>query len=69
MAFFTLLIYVTLSRFYSFTSLVLFTKTKKLWNERKEDFLYMAASPYHAIPNEMENRAFKHNPIFRHMYI
>ena len=69
MEFFTLLICVTLSQFYSFSSLVLFTKTKKLWNERKENFLYMAASLYHAIPNEMENCAFTHNPIFRHTYI
>ena len=39
MGFFIPLTYVTLSQFYSITSLVLFTKNKKLWYEWKEDLL------------------------------
>ena len=53
------------SQFYSITSLVLFTKHNKLWNERKEGFLYMAASTYHIISEEVENRVFKHDLTFR----
>ena len=33
--------FVTLSQFYSVTSLALFTENNKLWNKRKEDFLYI----------------------------
>ena len=40
MAFFIPFTCVTLCQFYSITSPVLFTKNNKLWNERKEDFLY-----------------------------
>ena len=32
---------VTFCRFYSITSPVLLTKNNKLWNEGKEDFLYI----------------------------
>ena len=31
--------YITLCEFYFYTSPVLLTENKKLWNERKEDFL------------------------------
>ena len=31
----------TLCQFYSIASLVLFTRNNKLWNERKEGFLYV----------------------------
>ena len=59
MAFFVPLTCVTRSQFYYITSLVLFTKNNKLWNERKEDFfVYMAASAYH-ISREVENRVFR----------
>ena len=40
-AFFTPFILVKLSQFYSFTSPVLLPKNKRLWNERKEDFLHL----------------------------
>ena len=40
-AFFISLSCVTFSQFYSITSLVLFTENNKLWNERKEGFLYI----------------------------
>ena len=71
MAFLIALTRVTLSQFYSINFLVLFTKNKKLWNERKKkDFLYyMAASAYHVISKEVENHVFKHNRIFRHTFI
>ena len=69
MTFFTPLTCVTLSQFYSITSLVLFTEHNKLWNERKEGFLYMAASTYHVISEEVENRVFKHDLTFRHPYM
>ena len=32
---------VSFSQFYSITFPVLFTKNSKLWNKRKEDFLYI----------------------------
>ena len=41
MAFFTSFTFVKLCQFYSITSSVLFTKTKNLYNERKEDFLHI----------------------------
>ena len=41
MAFFIPLTCITLSQFYSVTCLVFFTKSNKLWNDRKEDFLYI----------------------------
>ena len=41
MALLTPFIFVKLSNFYSVTSPVLFTKNKKLWNERKDDFLHI----------------------------
>ena len=41
---------------------------KKLQNERKEDFLYMAASAYHVISKEAKNYILRHNWIFRHTY-
>ena len=41
MTFFTPLIFVKLSQFYSITSPVLFTKNKKLWNDRNKDFLHI----------------------------
>ena len=45
-----------LRQFYSITSHVLFTKYYKLWNERKEGFLYIfAASAYHVILLDVEN--------------
>ena len=49
MAFCIPLTCVTLPQFHSFTSLVLFSKNNKLWNEKKKDFGYMAASAYHVI--------------------
>ena len=57
---------VTLSQFYSITSIVLFTKNNKLWNKRKNIFVCMAASAYHVISKEVENWVFRHNCIFRH---
>ena len=44
MAFSISLTYFTLGQFYSITSPVLFTKSNKLWNEKREDFFYMAVS-------------------------
>ena len=41
MTFFTPFTLAKLSKFYSITSPELFNKNKKLWNERKEDFLYI----------------------------
>ena len=41
MAFFISFTFVTLCQIHTFTSSVLFSKNKKLWNERKEDFLYI----------------------------
>ena len=35
--------------------------TKKLQNERKEDFLYMAASAYHVISKKVKNHILRHN--------
>ena len=67
MAFFIPLTCVTLSQFYSNTSLVLFTKNNKLWNERKEEDL-LPASAYHVISEEVENRVFRDIRIFRHTY-
>ena len=56
MTFFTPFTFVKLCQFYSITSPVLFTKNKKLWNERKEDFFaYMAVSAYRVISKEVEN--------------
>ena len=53
------------SQSYFVTSLVLFTKNIKLWNERKEGFfVYMAASLDHVLSKEVGNRIFRHN--FRH---
>ena len=40
MAFFIPFLCVTLFQFFSITSPVLFKKNKKLWKERREDFLY-----------------------------
>ena len=34
--------------------------------EKRRFFLYIAASSYHVISKEIENRVFKHNRIFRH---
>ena len=50
-AFFIPLTSVKHSQFYPITSLVLFTKNNKLWNEHKED-VYVAASVYHVILKE-----------------
>ena len=41
MTFFIPFTWVTLCQIYSITSPVLFNKSNKLWNKRKEDFLYM----------------------------
>ena len=35
------------------------------WEERRF-LVYMAASAYHVISKELENRVFRHNRIFRH---
>ena len=61
MAFFIPFTCIALSQFYSITSPVLFTKNNKIWNEKKEDFLYIATSGYHVISKEMENRVFRHH--------
>ena len=66
MAFFILITYLTLCQFYSFPSPVVFTKSSKFWNQRKEYFLYMAASVYHVISKEVENEKFIQNRIFKH---
>ena len=48
---------LTLCQFYFIASPVLFTKNKKLWNERKEDFFVcIAASAYRVVSKEGENR-------------
>ena len=52
---------VRLCQFYSITSPVLFIKNNKLKNEKKEDF--------NVLPKELENRIFRQNTIFRHMYL
>ena len=53
-AFFIPFTCITLCQFYSFMSSLFFTENKELWNERKEDFLYiwllqriMAASAFY----------------------
>ena len=65
MAFFIPLNCVTLSQFHSITSLVLFTKSNKIWNI----FVYMTASAYHLVSEEVENRVFRRNRIFRHIFM
>ena len=57
---------LTLLHFVNFTRSLplcyLLNLTKKLYNERKEDFFaYIAASAYHVITKEVENHIFKHN--------
>ena len=37
--------------------------------EKRRFFVYMAASAYHVILNEVENRVFRHNHILRHTCI
>ena len=54
---------VILCQFYSIASPTLFTKNRKLWNERKDKGV--AASAYHVIPKEVENFIFRENHIFR----
>ena len=56
----------TLSHFANFTLSLPLCKslnfTKKLYNERKEDFFaYMAASAYCVISQEVENQIVRHN--------
>ena len=57
----------TLSQFHSFTSLVLFTKNSKLWNERKEDFfMYGCLSVSRYIKGGRKScRVLRHSRIFR----
>ena len=58
MVFFTPFTFIKLSQFYSITSPVLFNKNKKLWHQRKEDFLAFYGSvsaAYHIISKELEN--------------
>ena len=59
----------TLCQSYSITSPVLFTKNIRLWNEWKEDFLYiwlLRVIWHHVISKELKNHIFRHNCIFRH---
>ena len=71
MAFFTPFNFVTLCQFYCTTSPVSFTKVPQETIERegKRFFPYMAASAYHIILTEVENHIFKHDSIFRQLYI
>ena len=62
MVFFIPFIHFILCQFYS----VLFNKNNKLWTETK---VYMDASAYIVIAKEVENRIFRHNGIFTHMYV
>ena len=62
MAFFIPFIHFILCQFYS----VLFNKNSKLWTET---IVYMDASAYIVIAKEVENRTFRHNGIFTHMYV
>ena len=64
MAFFIPLTCVTLSEFYSTTSLS--PKNNKPLNERKYFFVYKTASAYHVLSKEVENCVLKDNRIFRH---
>ena len=58
---------VTLCQFNSFISLVLFTKINKLWDERKEDLLYIwLLQGITRIIKEVKNSIFRHSRIFRH---
>ena len=70
MAFFILFKCVTLNHFYSITSPVLlpwlFTKSNKLWNKRKDNFLYIWSPQCINFIKEVENCAHRHNHIFRH---
>ena len=65
---------VTLCQFYS-PIILLPTKNNKLWNERKEDFLYMWLLQRITLYQRRHNRIFRRlhifrrNRIFRHMYI
>ena len=45
---------------------LLYFSLNKIRTERKEDFGYVAASAYHLISKEVENRIFKQKSIFRH---
>ena len=79
MAFFTAFNFVTLCQFCPST-LSLFVSfalslplcyslnfTKKLYDwDKRRLFAYMAASAYHVISKEVENRIFRQNWIFRH---
>ena len=70
MAFFILFNCVTLNHFYSITSPVLlpwlFTKSNKLWNKRKDNFLYIWSPQCINFIKEVENCTHRHNHIFRH---
>ena len=66
MAFFIPLTQVKFRQFCPFTSTVLFTKSNKLQNERKEDFLYIWLLQWITLcQKEVENCIFRHNRIFR----
>ena len=47
----------------------LFAQNNKLWDERNEDFLYMATSTHHVMSKEVENHAFRHKHIFRYLHV
>ena len=70
MAFFILFKCITLNHFYSITSPVLlpwlFTKSNKLWNKRKDNFLYIWSPQCINFIKEVENCTHRHNHIFRH---
>ena len=70
MAFLILFKCVTLNHFYSITSPVLlpwlFTKSNKLWNKRKDNFLYIWSPQCINFIKEVENCTHRHNHIFRH---
>ena len=70
MAFFILFKCVTLNHFYSITSPVLlpwlFTKSNKLWNKRKDNFLYIWSPQCINFIKEVENCIHRRNHIFRH---
>ena len=67
-AFSILLTCITLFKFYSITSPVLFTKNSKLWNERKEDFLHVWLLQ-HIMLYQRSKLHYGHNRICRHTYM
>ena len=64
--------YSDVSHFLSFTLSSPWFYLLKITNYRmrgKKFFVHIAASAYHFISEEVENRVFRHNRIFRYMYV